>query len=142
MAVERNEQIQVTRNRGYERKQRVVEYTPTTRQILVSRISKLAWLIATVVLTVISFRFVLLLLAANPNNEFVSLVYDATGWMVTPFNGIIANVTSDNGMVIEFASLIALIVFSVAAAALVTLFRILFADTNRSRHVSVIEEES
>jgi hypothetical protein len=142
MAVERKEHVQVTRDSGYERQQRVVEYAPSTRQIIVSRLSMLAWLIVTVIVGMISFRFVLMLVAANPANGFVDLIYDLTGWMVTPFSGIISNITDDTGMVIETASLFAIVVYSLAASLLISLFRILFADTNRSRRVSVIEEES
>ena len=141
MAVERKEQVQVVRSDGYERRKRVVEFAPSTRQIIVSRVSKLLGLLTTVIVGLISFRFVLMLLAANAQNSFVDLIYDITEPLVSPFVGIVNATTFDNGAVVDFGALIAIVVYVLAAWVLLSLFMIVFADTNGKREVTVIEQE-
>jgi hypothetical protein len=74
-----------------------------------------------VVETLLAFRLGFLAGAANAQNNFVEFIYDITGWMVDPFEGIITNETFDNGGVFDYATLIAMIVYAVAAALIVLL---------------------
>lgn len=140
--MERKERVQVVQDGDYTRRQRVVEYVPEARQVIVSRVSKLLWLIAAVLTGIITFRFVLKLLAANPENGFVDFIYTVTDVLVAPFNSIITSPTFDNGAIIDMASLFAIIVYVLATWALVALFRILFAGTKASRRTTTIEHQS
>ena len=73
----------------------------------------------------VGFRFVFLLLGANPANAFVSWVYDLSSPLVAPFSGIFGQATTDfaQGVVVQsvfdWTSLIALVVYGVLGAVLV-----------------------
>lgn len=141
MTIEHQEHVQVVRDGEYARRQRVVETTPDTRSILVSRITKLLWLITAIIVGLITFRFGLKLIGANPTNGFVSAMYGITDIFVTPFNTIVGTPAFNNGSILDSASLFAIVVFVLAAWALVTLFRILFAGAGGSRRISTFERE-
>ncbi|MEQ8675421.1 MAG: YggT family protein [Aggregatilineales bacterium] len=141
MSLEHKEQVREVRGRGYAQRQRVVEVTPNTRTILVSRITMLLWLLTAVLVGLIVFRFALMLMAANPQNGFVDLIYSITDVFVSPFAGIVGSPALDTGSVVDTASIFAAVVYLLGAWAVVSLFRILFAGSRSTRHVTTIERE-
>lgn len=141
MAMKHDEHVRVIQGDGYARKERVVEYAPHTQQVLVSRVSKLLWLTAAIIVVLIAFRFMLLMIGANPSNDFVALIYEVTDMLVAPFNGIVNSPEMDGSAFIDTASIFAIIVYGLAVWALVSLIRIIFSTTNRSRHTTTIERE-
>lgn len=142
MTLERNEHVEVIKDGGYARRQRVVEYKPETRQILVSRISKLVWFITTVLTGLIAFRFGLKMLAANPANGFTDAIYKITDALVAPFVGIVGTPTFGQGAIVDIPSIFAIVVYILITAAFITLFRIVFSGTNGTRRVSTVERQS
>jgi uncharacterized protein YggT (Ycf19 family) len=78
------------------------------------RIGQLVYLIFGVVIALIAIRFVLLLLGANPNAGFTDFVYDVTGPLVAPFEGIFGAPDVETG-VFDPASLVAIVVYSLIA---------------------------
>lgn len=142
MSLERKEEVREVRGRGFAQRQRVVEVAPNTRTVLVSRVSMLLWFITAVLIGLIVFRFALMLLAANPANGFVDFIYSITDIFVAPFAGIVGSPATDSGSVVDTASIFAVIVYLLAAGALVSLFRILFAGTRSTRRVTTIEREN
>jgi uncharacterized protein YggT (Ycf19 family) len=141
MSVQRRESVRYTDADGVVRQQQVVEVAPSTRNVLVSRISQLLWFVATVVVLIIAFRFVLLLLAANPNNDFSAFILRISDPLVAPFAGILASPRLAGGAVIELASVFAIVVYLLVAWGVVTLFRLLFAGPRRASRVTTIERE-
>jgi YggT family protein len=91
--------------------------------------------------TAIGFRMAFLLGNANAANGFVDFIYDITDPLVEPFQGIIANEGVDGG-ILEPASIIAMVVYFVAAALLIAAILVLTSGpsggdrlvTSRSRH--------
>ena len=75
-----------------------------------------------VVATLLVGRLAFLLAEANANNGFVNFIYDVSKPLAEPFQGIVAN----NGN-LEYASLIAMGVYAVAALLLIA---VLFAITS------------
>ena len=73
-----------------------------------------------VIETLLMFRFGFLLAGANPSNGFVNFIYDISGGLVDPFEGIVAADTVGDG-VFEPASLIALVVHAAVALLLMML---------------------
>ena len=71
-----------------------------------------------IVETLLAFRLAFQLAGANPNNDFVDLIYDLTGPMVNPFEGIVSVRSVANG-VFEPATAIAMAVFFLAAIVLI-----------------------
>lgn len=139
MATEHKQRTRIVRTRNSVQRQRVDEYTPTTRSIVVSRITQLLWLIAAVIVSLIAVRFALMLLGANPANGFASFIMSVTNVLVAPFIGITATPAFTGGSQVDIAALIAIVVYLLATWVIVTLFRIIFADTNSVRHVSTVE---
>jgi hypothetical protein len=90
-----------------------------------------------VVETLLAFRLGFLAGAANPANNFVDFIYDITGWMVDPFEGIITNETFDNGGVFDYATLIAMIVYAVAAALIMLLIIAFTSFPTTGEHTTV-----
>jgi hypothetical protein len=74
------------------------------------------WIIVVlaVVETALAFRLGLLLAGANPSNGFVDFIYDTSGPLAGPFEGILTNRSVDRG-VLEPSSAIAMIVYLAAA---------------------------
>lgn len=90
------------------------------------RITGLIQLATLLVNSLIGLRFLLKLMAANPNNAFAQLVY----FMTAPFLAVFVGLTQTpafQGIVIEFYDLIAILVYFVLSWAIVRLLWILFA---------------
>jgi Fe2+ transport system protein B len=141
MATEHKEEVRVIRDEGFERRQRVVEHTPSTRRELVSRISQLVWLIVAAIVILLAFRFVLMLLAANPANAFASIIYNVTNVLVAPFMTLLPTPAFEGGSIVDVASLVAMVVYPLVAWLFLTLFRILFDDTSGFRRVKTVRRE-
>jgi uncharacterized protein YggT (Ycf19 family) len=141
MATEHREQVRIVRDEDIERKERVVERRPSMQRVILSRVSKLIWLIVGIITILITFRFILFLLAANPANSFASFIYAVTNPLVAPFMSLVAAPEFGAGSVIDVASLFAIVVYSVIAWAVVRFLYILFADTSGTRRVKTLRRE-
>ncbi len=136
---ERREDVQVVREPGYERHQRVVEHSPSTQNIVMSRVNKFLWLLTAIVEFLIGFRVILKLIAANPINGFANFIYDVSYIFVAPFATLFQNpIFGDGSSVLEVTSLIAMVVYFIIALVVTTLIRILLLD-NSSRSVKTVE---
>lgn len=139
MATERKEEVRILRDEGYEKRQRVVENRPSTRSVLVSRVSQFIWLVVGVIVILLAMRFALFLLAANPTNGFASFIYSVTDVLVAPFATLLAAPTFTDGAIIDVSALIAMAVYLLGGWLLVWLFNILFADTGGIRRVQTVK---
>lgn len=59
---------------------------------------------------------------ANPGNNFVDFIYDLTAWMIKPFSGVFED-RSVNGGVFEPGTVIAMIIYFIAAVLLIALLQ-------------------
>jgi YggT family protein len=105
--------------------------TSTTRVFTVSngtlrRITELIQLSFGILNGLIGLRFLLKLMAANPNNQFASLVYFITLPFLWMFQGL-TRTPSFEGIVVEFYDLIAIVVYALLGWIIVQLLWILFA---------------
>jgi uncharacterized protein YggT (Ycf19 family) len=139
--MERKERVQVIKDDDYARRERVVEYTPDTRNVAISRINQLLWIIATIICVLVIFRFGLMLIAANPGSAFVDFIYGVTNIFVGPFNSILAAPALTNGGVVDIASLFAIAVYVLVTWLITTLIHTLFTRARRVRNVSTVERE-
>lgn len=74
-----------------------------------------------IILTLITLRLVFLLFNANPGNDFVAWVYNASQPFVAPFAGIFNDLALLSGR-LEMATIVALVVYGLLAAVLTRLF--------------------
>src|SRR5215472_14547579 len=94
------------------------------------RAIKAVWFVACVVDVFVGLRFLLKLLGASSQSEFVALVYTISAPLVAPFRGTFPN--AGNGVfVLEPAALVALAIYPLVAAGIVRLIRILASRRRR-----------
>lgn len=101
------------------------------------------WIALALVLveTLLLFRFGFLLANANENNGFVDFIYDVSRPLVEPFEGI-ASQSAVNGGVFDPATLIAVIVYFVAALLLILLIMAITSGPSLGqRHVATRSRE-
>lgn len=86
------------------------------------RFNQVVWYILVFIEVLLIFRAGFKAIGANPSSGFVSMIYGITDVMVIPFQGIIGSAVSGNS-VIEWASVIAGVVFALIAWGLVYLLQ-------------------
>ena len=87
------------------------------------------------------FRFGFLLGGANPNNGFVDFIYDATNWLVEPFDDIASASASGDG-VFDPATVIAMaVVLAAGVLTMLALWAISTFPTHSTEHAATSETE-
>lgn len=137
--VERRERVEVVRDEGGKREKRIVEDIGAERRARLSKVAQFVWLLAGLLEAVLGLRFVLKLIAANPNAPFAQLVYGFTNLFLWPFNNL-TPAPSAQGMVLETSTLIAMIVYAVIAWVVVKLLYLIFMPS-KSRTVSIYQSD-
>jgi len=79
------------------------------------------WYILGVVETLLVFRFVLKLMAANPDAGFTSFIYGTSYIFAVPFLNVFAT-TRVSGSIFEWTTLLAMLVYWLLALAIIKLF--------------------
>lgn len=105
------------------------EHTESPKQVFeekkaIFRLYQLIWYMLAIVETLLIFRFVLLALGANPLNGFVSFIYTITAPLTLPFVGMLPEL-AQGSLVIDWASIVAIVVYALIAYALVHLIQML-----------------
>jgi len=101
----------------------------TRRRAGVTRVKQVIYFIFGVINVLLLLRFVLLLLAANELSPFVTLIYGLSSPLARPFQGIFAEPTL-GGSVLEWASLVAIGVYSLIAYGLVRVVALIYAPNH------------
>ena len=135
MAQEKREHVEVIRGDGIERRQRVVETAPSGRRVFVARFTQFLWLIVSVIVVLLGIRFAFVLINANAATGFVNFIYGVTDPLVMPFKNIVNTPGFDMG------AIIAIFVYMIVGWLIITLFRLVFADTNRLRQTTQVDIE-
>jgi hypothetical protein len=110
-AVDRREETLVTRHPGYVATEQVVRDVAAEHRMELFQINRILWSILAFLEIMLAFRFVLRMIAANPDSGFGMFMYGITGLFVAPFNGLIATPTS-GGSSLELTTLIAMAVYA------------------------------
>ena len=80
------------------------------RRIFTFKATQLIWLFVGILEALLALRIVLKLVAANPSNAFAAWLYSFTDIFLSPFVGLTASPAA-GGMVLEFSSMIAMLVY-------------------------------
>lgn len=92
------------------------------------------YLVLAVTEGLIAIRFVLKLLAANPEAGFARFTYGVTGPLVAPFTGLLGNPGTTTGNQFEVTSLAAMAIYALAGWLLTRIVRLVLNRTvTRSR---------
>ena len=110
--------------------------TPTEQRVFTFKLTHLVWFLFGLLEALIALRVFLKLIAANPANPFASLVYNLSAVFLWPFFGL-TGTPAANGMVLEIPSIIAMIVYGIAAWAIAYVVWLLLY---RPRETVVVQE--
>lgn len=111
VAVDRREETVITRQPGYAATEQVVRDVAAERRMGLFQVNRIMWSILAFLEILLAFRFVLRLIAANPESGFGMLMYGITGVFVAPFNGLVGT-PSSGGSALEVTTLIAMAVYA------------------------------
>jgi len=98
----------------------------------VNIVERAIWYIAGVLITLLSLRFILALLGANPNNQFANFIYNASHPFVAPFFSLFGYDLQYGVSHFETYTLVAMLVYALIAWGIVRLVT-LTRDTETSR---------
>ncbi len=93
--------------------------SPSTKPLY--RGTQVVWYILGILEVLLAFRFVLKLLAANPSAGFTSFIYGVTYPFAAPFLNVF-RITRVEGNILEWTTLLAMLVYWVLALAIIKLF--------------------
>jgi YggT family protein len=123
VAVDRREETSITRHHGYAATEQVVRDVAAERRMGLFQLNRILWSILVFLEILLAIRFILRLIAANPDSGFAMLMYGITGVFVASFNGLIATPTI-GGSPLEVTTLIAMAVYALIFWGLAYLIRI------------------
>ncbi|HVC36168.1 MAG TPA: YggT family protein [Candidatus Dormibacteraeota bacterium] len=81
----------------------------------ISTATRIIWFIGGVVLVILAFRFVFVLLGANPANSFANFIYQISHPLAAPFFGIFGYSISYGVSRVELSTLVAMVVYALIA---------------------------
>jgi hypothetical protein len=81
------------------------------RRIFTFKATQLVWLLLGILEAFLALRFVLKLIAANPDSPFAVFIYGFTNLFLFPFAGL-TGTPSAGGMVLEIPTMIAMVVYA------------------------------
>jgi uncharacterized protein YggT (Ycf19 family) len=109
------------------RSEHVTVPSETTRlAVRVTRAKQVIYFIFGAINVLLALRFVLLLLGANEASSFVQLIYGLSQPFVMPFQGIFGE-PKFGGSVIEWASLVAIIIYSLVGYGIARIVELIYA---------------
>jgi uncharacterized membrane protein len=111
LAVDRREETVVTHQPGYAATERVTHDVAAERRLRFHQIVRIIWTVVGVLQILLGVRFVLKLIAANPEAGFAALMYGITGPFVAPFAALVGTPTS-GGVILEVTTLIAMAIYA------------------------------
>lgn len=89
---------------------------------------RIVYYLAGVIIALLALRIVLLLLAANEGSAFVDFIYALSGFFAVPFYGMFNYQPSYGQSVFEISSVVAIVVYSLAALGIAKLFTLTKSD--------------
>jgi len=109
--VDLREETLITRHPGYAATEQVVHDVAAERRMGLFQLNRIIWSILAFLEILLAFRFMLRMIAANPDSGFAMLMYGITGVFVAPFNGLVAT-PSFGGLPLEVTTLFAMAVYA------------------------------
>ncbi len=100
------------------------------------RLYQVIWYILGFIEILLVSRILLKLIGANQASGFTSLIYSVSSPFSLPFSGVLGT-SASSGSVIEWSTLIAMVVYAVVAFGLVKLFQIIKPTTPHEVNRSV-----
>jgi uncharacterized protein YggT (Ycf19 family) len=87
-------------------------------------IVRIVWFVVGILLVLLAFRFVFILLGANPNNGFANFIYSVSYPFAAPFFGLFGYTLKYGISRVELSTLVAMVVYALIAFGITTLLTI------------------
>ena len=113
-SVDRREETVVTQEQGYAASERVTRDVAAERRQGTFQVTQIIWTLVGILEIALGLRFVLKLIAANPDAGFARAIYGLTQPFLAPFTALVGTPTS-GGTVLEVTTLIAMAVYALLA---------------------------
>jgi YggT family protein len=133
VGVDHRDETVTTQQPGYATTEQVTRDVAAERRLGWFQVSRIVGTLLIILEIFLGIRFVLHLIAANPDSGFAVFIYGITGVFVAPFNGLIGTPTS-GGTSLEVTTLIAMAVYALFVWVVVRVLRIV-ADRPSARTV-------
>lgn len=109
--VDRREETVVTQQPGYAATEQVTHDVAAERRQTLFLVNRIMWSIAGLLEILLGLRFMLKLIAANPDSGFAAFIYGITGPFIAPFASLIGTPMS-GGIILEVTTLIAMAIYA------------------------------
>lgn len=139
VAVDRRAETVVTQQPGYAATEQVTRDVAAEGRLRFLQIDRIMYTLLGILEILLGLRFVLKLIAANPDSGFTVFVYGMTGWLMSPFNAIIGTPTFGDSS-FEATTLIAMAVYALLFWVLVRVLQVATSQT-RARTVTRSTQE-
>jgi YggT family protein len=127
VSVDRREEMVVTQQPGYAATEQVTRDVAAEGRLRGALVTQIIGAILGILEILLGLRFLLKLIAANPNSGFAVFIYGITKPLVAPFTALVGTPTS-GGTILEVTTLIAMAVYALLFWVVVRVVRI---ATNR-----------
>jgi YggT family protein len=127
-AVDRRAETVVTEQPGYAATEQVTRDVAAERRLRFLQIDRIMYTLLGILEILLGLRFVLKLIAANPNSGFTVFIYGITRVFIAPFNALVGT-PSAGGSVLEVTTLIAMAVYALFFWVLVRVVQIAASRT-------------
>jgi YggT family protein len=134
VGVDQRDETVTTQQPGYAMTEQVTRDVAAERRLGWFQVSRIVGTLLVILEILLGIRFVLHLIAANPDSGFAVFIYGITGVFVAPFNGLIGT-PSSGGMTLEVTTLIAMVVYALFVWVVFRVLRIV-ADRPSARTVT------
>ena len=129
VSVDRREETVVTEQPGYAATEQVTRDVAAERRLSLALVTQIIWAILGLLEVLLGLRFVLKLIAANPDSGFAALIYGITKPFLAPFTALVGTPQS-GGTILEVTTLIAMAVYALFFWGVV---RVVLLAANRPR---------
>ena len=140
--IERRSEYNAVDSSGAVREERVVRDSGVEAIGMARKTTQLIWFLAGLLEALLGLRFVLKLIAANPNAPFANLVYRLSDVFLWPFQALTVTPSTAEGITLEIFTLIAMVVYALLTWAVVKAVQLLIIPSTTERVSLFRREES
>jgi len=123
VSVDRREEMVVTQQPGYAATEQVTRDVAAERRLRLALVTRIIWAVLGLLEVLLGLRFLLKLIAANPDSGFAVLIYGITGLFIAPFALLVGTPTA-GGVIFEATTLIAMAIYALLFWGIVSVVRI------------------
>jgi hypothetical protein len=109
--VDRREETVITQQPGYAVTEQVIHDSAAEQRQRLFQITRILYTFLGGLEILLGLRFILKLIAANPNSGFGAFVYGLTGPLLAPFTGLVGTPQA-SGVILEITTLIAMAIYA------------------------------